>query len=71
MGLGERIREIRLKKELSRHDLAGMLNIGENTLGRWESGKRTPDNGEKARIAEALDVSVAYLLGRKDDKTLP
>jgi len=66
LDLGKKIKEIRLKKELSRHDLAEALNIGENTLRRWESGKRTPDNEEKVRIAEALGVSVAYLLGRKN-----
>jgi len=66
MGIGERLKQARLRKHLSRQALADILHVGKNTIWRWEAEERTPSDDDKIRLAKTLDVSVAYLLGETD-----
>lgn len=60
--LGERIEGCRIALGLSRANLADKLEVGPNTIFRWETGERSPSDDMKRRIAEALSTSVAYLM---------
>ncbi len=43
-------------------DLAADLgDVTRSAVGHWASGRRTPDNGDIARIAELLGVRAAWL----------
>ncbi|WP_077614977.1 helix-turn-helix domain-containing protein [Caenibacillus caldisaponilyticus] len=64
--LGERIRHLRERKNLSQRRLADALMISNVQLSRYESGSRTPDPELIARIAKYFNVSSDYLLGIKD-----
>ncbi|GGE48636.1 hypothetical protein GCM10011391_29330 [Pullulanibacillus camelliae] len=64
--LGERIRHLRGRQNLSQKQLASQLNISNVQLSRYESGDRTPDPEVIARIARFFDVSTDYLLGLQD-----
>lgn len=61
-----RIKEIRLKRNLSQRELAASLKIAPNTLSQYENAKREPDLRTLELIADVLDVSVDQLLGRDD-----
>lgn len=65
MNIGERIRRLRLEKNLKQSDLAKKANISRVTLGNYERGDRTPNTDSAKQIAEALEVPLSELL---DDK---
>ncbi|MDR2355604.1 MAG: helix-turn-helix domain-containing protein [Clostridiales Family XIII bacterium] len=62
--IGERIRALRKKKGMSQKALAARIGIQESTLSRYENDKRTYQWDGLLRLADALDTSVDYLLGR-------
>ncbi|MBT1278919.1 helix-turn-helix transcriptional regulator [Thermoanaerobacter sp. CM-CNRG TB177] len=64
--LGERIRKARLAKGLTQKQLAEMLNITDATVNRYEKGIRKPDPEMLKAIADVLNVSIDYLLGKTD-----
>ena len=63
MDLGDTIKQLRKAKEISRDDLAAIVGTSGATIGRYEYGEITPSVEEAAKIAEALDVSLDYLVG--------
>lgn len=71
---GDRLRHIRLQRGYSQSELAGMLDIGNKQIWRYENQETTPDSETAARIARLLGTSADYLLGLTDDpspRTLP
>lgn len=62
--LGSRIRFLREERRLSQLEMANELNISNVQLSRYESGARKPDPDMLVRIADFLNVSADYLLGR-------
>jgi transcriptional regulator with XRE-family HTH domain len=64
--LGERIRKARLVKGLTQKQLAKILNVTDATVNRYEKGIRNPDPEMLKTIADVLDVSIDYLLGKTD-----
>lgn len=63
MAFSSALREARKKKRLSQAELASRLGITQQAVGKWESGKSSPDPATVARIAEILGTSTDYLLG--------
>jgi transcriptional regulator with XRE-family HTH domain len=61
---GQRIRALRTKKGLSQKTLADYMGMRESTLSRYENDKRTYQWDGLVKLADALDTSVDYLLGR-------
>lgn len=61
--LRENIRIYRKAKGLSQEELAAKLNVVRQTVSKWEKGLSVPDSEMLITLAEALDVSVADLLG--------
>lgn len=64
MTLGERIRQQRKVKQMTQQDLADILKLAKSTVSQYESNTNRPDPETLVRIADALDVSTDYLLGR-------
>lgn len=60
---GERIKACRERKGMKRPELAQLINVDPNTLYRYENGSIGIRDEMKQKIARALDVSVAYLMG--------
>lgn len=58
-----RIKEVRKKKGLSLQQVADAVGVGNNTISRYETGKREPKLETWNKLANALGVSVAYLQG--------
>ena len=61
--LNENLSKVRKERGLTQEALAVKLNVVRQTISKWENGTAVPDADTLCRIAEALDVSVADLLG--------
>jgi transcriptional regulator with XRE-family HTH domain len=55
---------IRKKKGLSQADLGKIIGTSGDVVGRYERGDISPSVEVVSKIADALDVSVDYLLGK-------
>ncbi|NCI45795.1 helix-turn-helix domain-containing protein [Sediminibacterium soli] len=75
MDLASTLTLLRKKTGISREDLAASVGTSGAIIGRYERGEITPSVEVAARIAEALEVSLDYLVGNtsvmiKDKKML-
>ena len=62
----ERLREARLEMGLTRKALAERCGTIERNLSYWELGQRECDFDMLIKLANALDITVDYLIGRTD-----
>ncbi len=62
----ERLNELRKAEKLTQRDMAEKLNIVQPSYIRYENGTAEPSQETLIKIAEIFDVSVDYLLGRKE-----
>jgi transcriptional regulator with XRE-family HTH domain len=63
---GKRLTEVRKLKKLSQDDLAQKLDAHGAVIGRYERDEVKPSIEMAAAIAEALEVSLDYLVGNTD-----
>ena len=61
---GDRIRTLRKRRGLSQKTLADSIGMRESTISRYENDKRIYQRDSLIKLADALDTSVDYLLGR-------
>lgn len=66
---GERIRALRQQRNLNQEQLAELANLNRVTIAKYESGRVEPGAQALARIADAMDVTVDEILGRKESET--
>lgn len=66
-----RIKELRLRKELKQVELAEIIGMSQSSLSGYESGKIEPDQETLIRLSEFFDVSIDYLLGISELKKAP
>ncbi|ALS17785.1 helix-turn-helix domain-containing protein [Clostridium butyricum] len=64
--LGDRIKELREKKNLTQSQLSKILGVSPSTIGMWEQNRRSPDNESLNKIADLFNVSIDSLFGRTD-----
>ena len=69
MNIGERIKSLRREKCLTQSELAEQAGISRVALGNYERGDRQPTIEFAAQIADVLNISMDYLLGKTDDPT--
>jgi transcriptional regulator with XRE-family HTH domain len=62
----DRLREIRKEKGIKQSELAAMLDTTQKTISDYENGTSNPDLERLIKIADIFNVSVDYLLGRKE-----
>ena len=62
----ERLKDLRLEKELSQRSLAKLLNLSYSAIRQWESCIRVPNAEAVVVIAKFFGVSADYLLGLSD-----
>jgi repressor LexA len=63
MSFSELLKQCRKKQGISQAELASKLGVTQQAVGKWESGKSSPDPSTVARIAELLNTTADYLLG--------
>lgn len=66
-----RIRELRKARGLKQTDFSEILGVSQAALSGYETGKYQPDYDTLIKIANLLDVSTDYLLGKTDIKKAP
>jgi transcriptional regulator with XRE-family HTH domain len=63
---GKRLGEVRKSKKMSQDELAKKLDVHGAVIGRYERDEVKPSIEMAASIAEALEVSLDYLVGNTD-----
>ena len=64
--IAETISRRRKELGLTQKELSEKLNVSDKTLSRWETGKQIPDALTLLNIAQALNLSVSEMYGRKE-----
>lgn len=62
----KRLRQMRMKRNFTQQKLADTLGVALRSYQCYETGTRTPNYDLLILIADTLDVSLDYLLGRDD-----
>ena len=63
----DRLKEARKAKGITQKAMAERLDIQETSYQQYEYGRREPNHENTVKIADILDVSVDYLLGRSNN----
>ena len=63
---GERVRELRLERNLKQKDVAKAMHVSTPTVTRWEGGVQEPDFLTLAILSRYFNVTTDYLLGIDD-----
>ena len=66
MYFGERLTQVRKRKNLSQADIGKKIGINGDAYGRYERNEVRPTIEMALKIAQALDVSLDYLTGSTD-----
>lgn len=66
MSFGKRLLEARKRKGISQDELAKHLGTKGPAIGRYERDEMKPSIEVAAKMAELLDVSLDYLMGKTD-----
>lgn len=66
MVLNIRLKQLRNERKITQSELGRKVNVTKSSISGYENGTRTPDTETLLDLANALDVSVDYLLGRTD-----
>ena len=65
-----RLKELRQEKKLSQKELAENIGVHYRTLQNWENGESQIKPEKAQQLADYFGVSVGYLLGYEEAKTL-
>lgn len=66
--IGEKIRELRMKLNLTQEELARKMNISDKSISKWELGTSNPSLENLKFMAELFDVTVDELVNFKHEK---
>ncbi|SDR19472.1 Transcriptional regulator, contains XRE-family HTH domain [Rhizobiales bacterium GAS191] len=69
--LSDRLRRARESRGWSQPELAERAGTHESSIAHYENGSRKPSSGALGRLADCLDVTADYLLGRSNGPELP
>ncbi|MCA9033120.1 MAG: helix-turn-helix transcriptional regulator [Planctomycetaceae bacterium] len=64
---GNRLREAREKKGLSQAEMAQKSGLQPSAVSHFESGRRAPSFDNLRKLADALSVTIDFLLGRESE----
>lgn len=69
--LGDRIRQRRLELQITQEALAEAIDKDQKQIWKYESGRNTPSATVLGQIADELETTTDWLLGRTDDRNRP
>ena len=67
MTFGERLYELRKKKNVSQEELAELLDVSRQSISKWENDKAYPEMTRLLFMSEYFDVSLDYLMRGVED----
>lgn len=65
----KRLKMLRLEKQLTQKQLAVLAGTTERVIQNYELDERKPGFDKLISLADSLNVSIDYLVGRSDDPT--
>lgn len=68
--IGERLKKLRKERKLTQEEIALKLGIIRSTYSNYESDKREPDFDTANIMADFFEVSVDYLLGKTEMRSI-
>jgi len=68
--LAERLKQLRLEKDLRQDQLAKLVHVEKSSISMYENDVRQPSYEVLLRYADIFGVSADYLLGRTTDRSL-
>ncbi len=60
----ERLKTLRMEKNITQRAIANYLNITDTAYGFYEQGKNYPNMDSLIKLADYFEVSLDYLVGR-------
>ena len=69
MKLGNNIKKYRTERSMTQEQLACRLSVSAQAISKWERGENLPDSEMLPQIADALDISIDRLFGRREKVT--
>ena len=69
MTLGQKLKEIRKKFNLSQEQLAEIMNVSRQAITKWENDNGLPDISNLTELSKVFNLTVDYLLD--NDNSLP
>lgn len=70
MTLGEKLKEIRKRFELSQEELAEIINVSRQAITKWENDNGMPDISNLKELSKIFGITIDYLLSESDDLPL-
>jgi len=67
MNIGARILPLMKKKGMAQRELANMIGVTETSISRYISGQRVPKANIVVYMADALNTTTDYILGRTEE----
>ncbi|WP_195928200.1 helix-turn-helix domain-containing protein [Lactococcus lactis] len=64
----ERLKELRKEKYLTQKEIANKLGVSRVAYTNWENSKREPNIERFVKLADYFNVSIDYLVGRKNHR---
>lgn len=62
MNIGQAIRTLRTKQDMTQTELAERTGVSVNTVSAWELGKTQPPRDRITRLCVALGIPASYLM---------
>lgn len=66
----ERIRQLRIMRNLNQQELASKLGVSKQSVSNWENNNIAPSIEQILKIADFFHTSVDYIVGREDRKVI-
>ena len=68
--IGEKIKEFRIKNNLTQTELGDKLFVSDKTISSYESGRTLPDINTLIKISNVLNVSIVNFVTNTNDKNI-
>lgn len=68
MALGNRIKELREKNNISQEKMSLDINVSRQTISKWENDTALPDSNNISVLCEYFNVTADYLLNGKEEE---
>ena len=68
MTLGQKLKKLRMDKNLTQKDLADQLHVTFQTISKWENDENEPDITTLKELAKLYECSIDYLLSEEEEQ---
>ena len=66
--IAQRIRQLREEYDISKAEIARLLNYGKSSICQWESGHCRPNYETLAELAQIFHTTTDYLIGLTNER---